>query len=120
MEATEKGTAAGGHAVILEPEAVWDLAALWHLRELVWAPGPPAALTLDFSRVRSLDPTAVLLLHMELLSLAGSRTRVRLTGLQSRLRRQLRRHPILRFFTEDDVLFTDPDLEASGFRPSRH
>lgn len=120
IETIAQRAADGVRAATVVPVGPWDLAALLRLRELVWVQGPLAALVLDFSRVRSLDPGALLLLHAELARLAGRGTRVRFLGLKPGLRRQIRRHPIARFLTDEDELFTDPDLEACGFRPSRH
>lgn len=98
-----------------------DLDQLWRIRTLAWPRrGTVPALTLDFQHTHALDADAALLLAEDLRALVGSGTRVRLRGLGGRLRRSLRFHPLLAFCTDDDALFTDPDLDATGFRPSRH
>ena len=98
-----------------------DLDQLWRIRSLAWPRrGVVAALSLDLSRTRGVDADAALLLSRDLRALWNAGTRVRLRGLGPRLRRSLRLHPLLAFCGDDDLLFTDPDLDATGFRPSRH
>lgn len=97
-----------------------DLEELWRLRRDLWTEAPSARLEVDFSRVRSVESDALLLLHEDLSLLARRGSRVRLRAVPLPIRRRLRWHPIARFLWDDEDVFTDPDLEAIGFRPSRH
>jgi ABC-type transporter Mla MlaB component len=79
---------------------------------------PPASIQLDLSRVRSADGAAILLLEADLSRLEQAGSRVSLRRLPRRLQVQLYLHPILRFASDADELFTDPDLDWPGFRHS--
>ena len=81
--------------------------------------GRVSELEVDYRRTRRLDADATFLLSEDLRGLERTGARVRLRGLNGRLRRSLRHHPLLLFAAEDEDLFTDPDLEGTGFRPSR-
>lgn len=97
-----------------------DLEELWRLRRSLWSKETPADLELDLGSLRQVDADALFLLYEDLLVLARGEARVRLRAVPLTIRRRLRRHPIVRFLLEDEEVFTDPDLEALGFRPSRH
>lgn len=85
---------------------------------LVAADVAPASVELDLSRVRAADGAALRLLEADLSRLESAGTRVSLQRVSRRLQVQLHLHPILRFVGDVDELFTDPDLEWSGFRHS--
>lgn len=112
------GKGNGRLSLVLEP--FLDLEELWRIRSVVWREARPVSLRLDFAAVRSLAADALLLLHDELASLERRGARVRVVRVSARLRRQLRHHPIRRFLRDEEELFTDPDLDGVGFRPSRH
>ena len=98
-----------------------DLDELWRIRSLVWGADGVGRVRLSFAAVRSLAADALLLLHEEAVALERRGVTVTLDRVSGRIRRQLRHHPIRRFFRdEEDELFTDPDLDHPGFRPSRH
>lgn len=98
-----------------------DLDELWRVRSLVWGAEGVGRVRLSFAAVRSLAADALLLLHEELAGLERRGVPVSLDRVSPRTARQLRNHPIRRFLRdEEDELYTDPDLDHVGFRPSRH
>jgi hypothetical protein len=94
-----------------------DLVELRRFRDLLGTE-LPTDVQLDLSRVRSADGAAIRLLEMDLGRLDAEGCTVSLHRLPRRLQVQLHLHPILRFARDVDDLFTDPDLEWPGFRPS--
>lgn len=100
-----------------------NLDELWRWRNSAWSHPAPAAVELDLGEVVEVEPDAALLLFADLAALDARGVPVRMRGIASDVRRRLRRHPICRFLGEadrEDELFTDPDLDRTGFRPSRH
>lgn len=100
-----------------------NLDELWRWRSSALSAPAPAAVELDLGEVVEVQPDAALLLFADLAALDARGVPVRLRGIASDIRRRLRRHPICRFLREldsEDELFTDPDLDCTGFRPSRH
>jgi anti-anti-sigma regulatory factor len=95
-----------------------DLAEVRRFRDTLTADQAPQSVQLDLSRVRSADGAAILLLEADLSRLEEAGSRVSLQRLPRRLQVQLHLHPILRFASDVDELFTDPDLEWPGFRHS--
>lgn len=111
------GTGKGDFRIRLQFGDLLDLVEVRRFRELLGT-GRPADVQLDFSRVRSADGAAIRLLEMDLGRLDATGCPVSLHRLPRRLQVQLHLHPILRFARDVDDLFTDPDLEWPGFRPS--
>ena len=111
------GNAEGGARIRLQFGDLLDLVEVRRFRDLLGA-DVPTDVQLDLSRVRSADGAAIRLLEMDLSRLNAAGCPVSLHRVPSRLQVQLHLHPILRFARDVDDLFTDPDLEWPGFRPS--
>jgi ABC-type transporter Mla MlaB component len=97
-----------------------DLEEVRRFRRAVSVAERPDRLEIDMQGVRAADGGAVLLLESDLTRLQRAGTRVSMFRVPRRLQVQLHLHPILRFADDVDDLFTDPDLEWPGFRPSGH
>lgn len=80
--------------------------------------GDVARLDLDFACVRWLDAAAIRLLADDLNGIEARGARVTVRRLPDGLAGQLSHHPLRRFRSEDDELFTDPDRDYPGFLPS--
>jgi hypothetical protein len=96
----------------------FDLAALRGLRRTLADAGSVARLELDFAAVRWLDAAALRLLAADLAGLEAGGTHVVARRLPETTAGRLRRHPLRRFDTAIDELFTDPDRDRPGFAPS--
>lgn len=96
-----------------------DLPEALRIRDALDGTGRGDRVELDMSGTRALDGDATLLLESDLARLERSGARVALQRIPRRLHVQLHVHPILRFAREVDDLFTDPDLDWPGFRPSQ-
>lgn len=97
-----------------------DMAEVRRIRHLIRELTPLRRVDLDFGGTRGADADAVLLLEGELSRLEARATKIRLCRVSERLHLQFHLHPVVRFLDRDDDLFTDPDLDWPGFRPSRH
>lgn len=100
-----------------------NLDELWRWRSRAWRGPIPTVVELDLAEVVEIEPEAALLLFTDLAALDARGVPVRLRGAAKEIRRLLQRHPICRYLSRtdtDDQLFTDPDLDGTGFRPSRH
>jgi anti-anti-sigma regulatory factor len=95
-----------------------DLEALRDFRSTIKHSGNVRQVVLDFSNVLTLDPSAVRLLEGDLIDLQNRGVAVVARHLPARIAQSLTSHPIRRFEGEDDMLFTDPDLDRTGFQPS--
>jgi anti-anti-sigma regulatory factor len=96
-----------------------DLPEALRIRAALLGAGRGDRVELDLSGTRALDGDAALLLESDLARLERAGARVALQRIPRRLHVQLHVHPILRFAREVDDLFTDPDLDWPGFRPSQ-
>jgi hypothetical protein len=109
----------GREPLRLEVGGRLDLPEALRIREALHAAGRGDRVELDMAGTRALDGDAALLLESDLARLDRSGARVALQRVPRRLHVQLHVHPILRFAREVDDLFTDPDLDWPGFRPSQ-
>jgi len=95
-----------------------DMAALRGLRKVIADAGHVTRLDLDFARVRRLDAAALRLLADDLAGMEARGVRVGVRRLAEGLAERLARHPLRRFTSDYDELFTDPDRDHPGFLAS--
>jgi hypothetical protein len=80
---------------------------------------------LDAAELREVRPEALRLLERLFATFGADGSEARIVNLGRAARAQMRGSPLLahatgRAWSDDDVLFTSPDLDDTGFVPSRH
>lgn len=118
MPWTDHATSGASGVLRVALDHRFDIPALRGLRKAIADAGDVTRVDLDFACVRWLDAAAVRLLADDLAGIETRGVRVTVRRLAGEMAARLPRHPLRRFTSESDELFTDPDRDHPGFLPS--